>query len=303
MRFLAILNRGGGTLRTTDLDAFVERMRATLAEAGHELDVTIVKGKEIEAALADAAKAKRVDVVIAGGGDGTISAAAAAIAGSGKALAVLPAGTMNLYARSLGIPLDLDQAIAAFADGEIREVDVATVNGRIFVHQYSVGMHAKLVKLRESMNFRSRLGKIWASVRAGTTALLNPPSMTVEMEIDGSATILVQTSGIGVSNNLFGEGHLPYADDPAGGTLGIYVASSRTRWDMAKLFANIMVGRWDRNPHIEVHEAQKVVLRYRKVRARHRCVIDGELSRLEKETVLEIRPGSLRALMPRPERA
>jgi len=303
MRFLAILNRGGGTLRTTDVDALVERMRSVLAKAGHEFDAKVVKGKEIEGALAAAAKAKDVDVVLAGGGDGTISAAAAALAGSDKALAVLPAGTMNLYARSLGIPLDLDRAIAAFANADIRKVDIATVNGRVFVHQYSVGMHAKLVKLRESMDFRSRLGKIWASVRAGSAAMFNPPSMTVELEIDGSATILARTSGIGVSNNLFGEGHLPYADDPAGGTLGIYVASSRTRWDMAKLFANIMIGRWDRNPHIEVHEAQKVVLRYRKVRARHRCVIDGELNRIEKETVLEIRPGSLKALIPSAEPA
>lgn len=303
MRFLAILNRGGGTLRTADLDALVERMRSVLAEAGHEFEAKVVKGKEIEGALAAAARAKDVDVVLAGGGDGTISAAAAALAGSDKALAVLPAGTMNLYARSLGIPLDLDRAIAAFANADIRKVDIATVNGRVFVHQYSVGMHAKLVKLRESINFRSRLGKIWASVRAGSAAMFDPPSMTVELEIDGSATIVARTSGIGVSNNLFGEGHLPYADDPAGGTLGIYVASSRTRWDMAKLFANIMIGRWDRNPHIEVHEAQKVVLRYRKVRARHRCVIDGELNRVEKETVLEIRPGSLKALIPMAEPA
>lgn len=302
MRFLAILNRGGGTLRTTDLDALVESMRSVVEGAGHEFDARVVEGKEIEKALKDAARDKDIDVVVAGGGDGTISAAAAALTGTDKALAVLPAGTMNLFARSLGIPLELDRAVASLADSDIADVDVATVNGRVFVHQYSVGMHAKLVKLRESMDFRSRLGKIWASVRAGSAALLNPVDMTVELEIDGTAVIVANTSGIGVSNNLFGEGHLPYADDPAGGTLGIYIASSRTRWDVAKLFANILIGRWDRNPHIEVHQAQKVVLRQRRIRSRHRCVVDGELSRIEKETVLEIRPKSLRALIPRKEK-
>src|SRR5262245_20194101 len=98
MRFTAVLNRDGGILRTTDLTAFAERMRATLERHHHRLDVEIVGAAAIEAALTRAA-ASRSDVVIAGGGDGTVSAAAAALMRKRKALAVLPAGTMNLFAR------------------------------------------------------------------------------------------------------------------------------------------------------------------------------------------------------------
>ena len=86
--------------------------------------------------------------------------------GKKKALAILPAGTMNLFARSLGIPLTLDAAVQSFADGKVQAVDIATANGQPFVHQFSIGMHAKLVHLREKMDFGSRLGKIRASARA-----------------------------------------------------------------------------------------------------------------------------------------
>ena len=113
---------------------------------------------EIEAALAKAA-ASRADVVLAGGGDGTISAAAAALMGKKKALAILPAGTMNLFARSLGIPLSLDAAVEAFADGEVRAVDVASANGRPFIHQFSIGMHAKMVRHARQHGIRLAPGK------------------------------------------------------------------------------------------------------------------------------------------------
>src|SRR5690606_33103300 len=110
MRFKVVLNRDGGTLRTFDLDAFVERLHTVLLRAGHEVEVAVITGNELEDAL-DAALESDCDVVMVGGGDGTVSAAAGRMMAQDKALAVLPAGTMNLFARSLAIPLDLDEAV------------------------------------------------------------------------------------------------------------------------------------------------------------------------------------------------
>ncbi|SMH57053.1 diacylglycerol/lipid kinase family protein [Mesorhizobium australicum] len=297
MRFIAVLNRGGGTLRTMDLDAFESRMRDRLGEAGHTVEVRTVEGRDLMDALREAVAAPEADVVLAGGGDGTISAAASVVMDTGKALAVLPAGTMNLFARSLGMPLDLDSALAAFATGEIREVDVATANGRPFVHQYSVGLHAKLVKIRDQMKFSSRLGKMRASVRAAFATLIRPPSMVVSIDIDG-AEIIVRASGIGVTNNLFGEGHLPYADHPDGGTLGVYVTTARRLPQLLSALAHMLVGRWNRNAHVEIHTGKEVVLKFNRLHRRHRCVIDGELSPIEHETAIRIHPKSLRVLVP-----
>jgi len=297
MRFAAVLNREGGTLRTTDLDALAERMRGMLEARGHRLEIDTVGGGEISVALAEVAGRRDVDVVLAGGGDGTISTAAAALVGSGKALAVLPAGTMNLFARGLGIPTALDAALASFADADVMAVDVATANGRIFVHQFSIGMHARMVRLRDRMEFGSRFGKMRASVQAAWRTINSPRAMQVAMTI-GEADMTARTTGIGVTNNLFGEGHLPYADNPAGWVLGIYVMVARERGEFARLLFDVARGRWRDSAHVEVHQSNRVVLNIRSGIARLGAVMDGELVPLERRTTIESLPGALKVLVP-----
>ena len=297
MRFLAVLNRDGGTLRTTDLGALSERMRRILEGNGHSLETRIVSGREVMAALRKAAAEHGVDVILAGGGDGTISAAASCVMDSDTALAVLPAGTMNLFARSLGIPLALDQAIGAFAAGRIRPVDMGSANGRPFVHQFSVGMHARLVELRSRMAFSSKFGKMRASAKAMLDTIRSPSPLRVTLVMDG-AEVIATTAGISVSNNLYGEGHLPFADDPDGGVLGIYVSNARRRRDLLRLCLNIGIGRWKENEHVEIHQSDAVTLRVERMRRTRYAVIDGELCPLGMETTLRIHPGALKALVP-----
>lgn len=299
MKFLAVLNRGGGTLRTTDLSDFGARMSETLEAAGHSVDIDIVEGDNVVAALDKAIARRGIDVIIAGGGDGTVSAAAAKLMGKKKALAVLPAGTMNLFARGLGIPQNLDEAIKAFSDGQIIAVDMASANGRPFVHQFSIGMHAKMVHLREKMEFGSRLGKIRASARAAWSTINNPPAMTVTLTI-GKAEVVTRTTGIGVTNNLFGERHLPYAENPAGGVLGIYVTMARQRSELLHFFLNMARGKWRDNQHVEIHQTDKAVLQIKSSgkNVKMKAVLDGELIKLESRTVLEIHPKALNVLVP-----
>lgn len=297
MHFIAVLNRDGGTLRTTDLISFETRMRDVLESAGHTLDIHVVEGSGLEAALNEAAGKKRADVIMVGGGDGSVSAAAAILQNGDKALAILPAGTMNLFARSLRIPLGLDAAVLAFATGRIREVDMASANGRPFVHQFSIGMHAKMVGLRDRMEFGSRLGKIRASITAAYHTIMQPPSMRVSLRMD-QTEILTKTTGLGITNNLFGEGYrLPYAADPAGGVLGIYITMARQRLHLVKFFVNMLRGRWQSNDQVEIHEAREVTVEVLSAPRRSKCVIDGELMPLSRETVIKIHPKSLRVLV------
>lgn len=297
MRFTGVFNRRGGSMSTLDVEAFCERTRATLEAAGHSFDCHVVDGDEIVDALKMAAESTEHDVVLAAGGDGTISAAAGLLMGSDKALAVLPAGTMNLFARSLGVPLGLDQAVQAFAHGQVRQVDVASANGRPFVHQYSVGMHPQTVELRDSMQFNSKLGKRWASLKAGVTTFFNPPRLKVALVMKDTQ-ILTRTSSISVTNNLYGEGTLPYAGDPAGGVLGIYVTRARRRRDLFVFFLKMAMGRWRTNAQVEIHQSDSVTLRMRSRYKRFKCAMDGELCPLEKETVLRIHKGALKVLVP-----
>jgi diacylglycerol kinase family enzyme len=296
MRFIAVLNKNSGTLRTIDPGEFSGRFADILRKAGHQIDFEVVSGAELDDALRRAAAAE-AEVVIVGGGDGTVSSAAAALMGKEQALAILPAGTMNLFARGLGIPLSLDAAMEAFAHGQLRAVDMASANGRPFIHQFSIGMHAEMVGMRDSMEFASRLGKIRASIQAAFATLLNPPSLKIALKI-GDAEILTRTTAISITNNLFGEGHLPYADRPDGGVLGIYVTVARGKGQLARLLLNIARGRWRDNPHIEIHESESAILKLLSRRGKRLCVMDGELLPLARETTFEIHKKVLNVLVP-----
>ena len=118
MRFIGVFNRDGGTFRTMDMDQFSAEATRIFGEHGHSSRSSWSRASELIAALKTAVARKDVDVLLAGGGDGTISAAAEAAFRSGMPLAVLPAGTMNLFARSLQLPLDLPGALKAIATGE-----------------------------------------------------------------------------------------------------------------------------------------------------------------------------------------
>ncbi len=298
MHFKAILNSEGGTLRTADTDALSAEIEEKFAAGGHTVDIALVPGKELEAELDKAVADDAVEGVLIGGGDGSVSGAAAKLMKTGKVLAVLPAGTMNLFARSLQIPLDLSQALDALATAPIADVDIATANGRPFVHQYSVGMHAKLVHLREQREFASRLGKIRASAQAAVDTVLNPPRIRVRLEMPGGTEVEARTSSIGITNNLYGEGHIPYTDTPDGGTLGIYVTKARSRREMFAFLAMMALGRWKSNDQVEIHQTKSVTMHILSSHRKFRCVIDGELCKLEPKVEIEIHPGALKVLRP-----
>jgi YegS/Rv2252/BmrU family lipid kinase len=80
------------------------------------------------------------DLVVVGGGDGTVSFAAGRLAGTGIVLGVLPLGTANDLARTLEIPAGLDAACAALADGKVVDIDLGRVNGEPFLNVASVGL-------------------------------------------------------------------------------------------------------------------------------------------------------------------
>ncbi|RIY02142.1 diacylglycerol kinase [Aureimonas flava] len=297
MRVHAILNRHGGTLRTTDLDLLSSAIRGEFQLHGHEIEVELVEGPEIGDRIDAQAGRKDLDVLLVGGGDGTVSSAAAAVAGSPIALAILPAGTMNLFARSLQIPMGLDPAVKALANGRVVEVDIASVNGRYFVHQFAVGMHARMVRTREKLDYRSRFGKMWASVRAVVTAASSLPTVALRIEIDGR-TQVIRTPAVAISNNIYGDGHLPYADDPRGGKLGIYIMHANSRVAVLKLTIDMMRGAWKDKGNLTVLTADELVIEHRRSKSRNRAVMDGELRSLDRRSEVRIHPRGLKVLVP-----
>lgn len=297
MRVHAILNRDGGTLKTLDLDLLTALIRDEFTLHGHEIEVEEVGGGEVEDAIGRQAGRSDLDVLLVAGGDGTVSGAAGAVAGSSIALGLLPAGTMNLFARSLHIPQSLETAVRALATGRVVEVDIASVNGRYFVHQFAVGVHARMVRTRERLDYGSRLGKMWASVKAVGAAVRALPVVDLSIEIDGR-TENVRTPAVAISNNIYGDGHLPYADDPQGGRLGIYLMRSTDRLAVLKLTIDMMRGAWKASQDLSVTQANVIRLRHNGRKRHDRSVLDGELHDLDEVSEVRIHPRGLRVLVP-----
>ncbi|WP_423067052.1 diacylglycerol/lipid kinase family protein [Devosia sp. CN2-171] len=297
MHFIGVLNKDGGTFRTMDMAAFAAAAEATFAARGHSLECRIVGADELEGELERAAQDPASDALLAGGGDGTISAAAGICFRHRMALAVLPAGTMNLFARSLGVPLQLDAAVEAIASGEVGAVDIATANRRPFVHQFSVGMHSRLVRIRNGLTYSSRWGKMLASLRAVALALSRPLVFDADITT-GRGTVRRKATAIVVSNNVLGEGHVPYAEVVDRGVLGIYVVKPMPAHELARLALSLVFGNWKAHPLVSEREVAQVTLNFPRRKASAQAVIDGELIPLERHVDLRVHARGLKVVLP-----
>jgi diacylglycerol kinase family enzyme len=291
-----VFNRDGGTFRTTDMDAYCAHALRAFEGAGHEIECHVVSGDKVVETMEKAAALNGVDGLIAGGGDGTISAASSIAWKSGIALGIVPAGTMNLFARSLKIPLDIWDALDVLSHSDVRNVDIASANGRSFVHQFSAGLHARMVRYRNSMSYASRLGKIRASARAAIGVMLNPPEFEVEFNAEGKTGVR-RVSAISVSNNEFGSDALMYADDVTRGHLGFYIADPLTPAGVAKLTLDILRGRLKDNEAVTAMTVTELELHFPRHRKDVRCVIDGELLPMDRDILLKIHAGELKVLV------
>lgn len=298
MKIHAVFNRDGGTFQTMDMEDFCEEATRIFEAKGNEFTCDLVPGRRIKQALENVAASGDVEVLLAGGGDGTISTAAAIAWKAGIPLGVVPAGTMNLVARTLRVPLDLAEALEALAEGVVMEADICTANGRAFVHQFSIGMQARMVRLRDSYTFKSRAGKLMATTRAALGVILDPPVFKTVIDIDGQSETR-KISAMAVSNNHYGNEALLYADTLTGGQLGVYIAKPLSPTGMAKLAFDILSRRFRDNENIDEIGAQRVHLYFPKLYSKANAVIDGELVPLERDVTIRLHRGELKVLAPK----
>ena len=213
------------------LPAIVNSRAGNVAEATAALravggfDVQCVDPDAIESAIREASDAGAGRVLVVGG-DGTLGRAAGALVGTGTELAILPSGTLNHVAKDLGIPLDLEAAARLALHGRSVDVDVASVNDRVFVSTSSVGAYVSFVRVRERLE--ARLGYHAASFIAATRLLIRLPLFAVTLAADGTARdYLTPLVFIGVGER---ELKLPTLGARVpGGRRGLHVMVVRTR--------------------------------------------------------------------------
>lgn len=122
--------------------------------------------------------------IIIGGGDGTIAAAAACVVNTPASLCVLRAGTLNHFARRLGVPADPHEAIELAFTGSTKKVDVGWMNDHLFLNTSVVGLYVDYVRLRERL--KEKLGRQPAIVAAAVRSFFTLHDHHVELELDGT---------------------------------------------------------------------------------------------------------------------
>ena len=198
-RILVLLNARAGLV----VDHGPERLTrafAALREGGASVDVRLVMPRQMPAAIA-AAACSRHDVVVVGGGDGSAGLAAQALAGTGKLLEVLPFGTMNLFARDLGMPVGIEAAVVALATARPTLIDLASLDGRLFHTLSGIGFFSQMARAREETR-GSRLGRFVGVAAAALRALRRSGHFRFELTVAGQRET-VEAFAVLVTNNRF----------------------------------------------------------------------------------------------------
>lgn len=191
-------------------------------------------------------RAADVDLVVLGGGDGTISSALPALVEAGLPLGILPLGTANDLAKTLRIPRDLAAAARIIANGATRPLDLGDVNGRLFLNVASLGYSADLAR-NLTAEAKKRWGKFGYAIAAFNLLRQSRP-FSVEIEHDG-VTEHVRTVQIAVGNGRFYGGGMAVAADaePDDGMLDVYSLEVDHWWELVALIPALRrgtQGRW-----------------------------------------------------------
>ena len=143
-----------------------EQACAAMQGLPFDVDAHAVRNPEdLDATMAEAL-AKKPDLVILGGGDGTISGLVDHLVGTDTILGVLPFGTANSFARSLGLPLDIEGAVDVIANGTPRRIDLGMINGDYYASCAAIGISPKIAQTvpHKLKRYLGRLGYLgWAA--------------------------------------------------------------------------------------------------------------------------------------------
>jgi diacylglycerol kinase family enzyme len=283
---------GQGVLHT-DLQHELEQMFTAggsgatvhLARSGHEID-----------RLAQRAANSDAEIVVAGGGDGTINSVASAVVRSGKTLGVLPLGTLNHFARDMNIPLDFAEAVGTIINGQTVKVDVGEFNGRIFLNNSSLGLYPSMVRERQKQE-RLGSGKWPAFIWAALAVLRRYPFLDIRLQVDGNA-LTTRTPFLFVGNNEYEMETLNVGARKAlnEGALSLYMTHGTGRLGLVRLAFKALFGGLDQEKDFLALTTEELSIETRKTPLR--VALDGEITVVEPPLRYRIRKEALAVRVP-----
>ncbi|UJA20217.1 diacylglycerol kinase family lipid kinase [Thermoleophilia bacterium SCSIO 60948] len=283
-------------------------------QSRYEVEAITTEAQNHATEISREAKAEGHDIVVAFGGDGTLNEVVNGIAGTDIAFSVLPGGSTNVVARTLGIPNDVVDAtehlLALADDFEPRPIDLGVANGRRFLFSCGAGLDATAAQMVDSRPEMKRRGGRWfyASAAIGgfyRRYLTNPVRMrlrTGDTEVEG-ITALCQNSD---PFTFFGERSIRVCEDVTidSGTLSIAMLKRAAQRDVPLIMARIFNDSMSAGDHRQIEHLSGItaatvtsVSRDENGDARAFPVqLDGEYVGHHKELELAIEPGALRVV-------
>ena len=294
-RVPVLLNRAGGSLAADP--ALADRARDALTAAGLDVEVELLGGGEC--AVRCRAIAERGDpLVIVGGGDGTISAAASALAGTETLLGILPLGTLNHFARDLGLPTDLGEAARLIAAGKERRVDIGEMNDRVFINNSAIGLYPLMVVDRDLQRKRLGRSKRLAMIVASLRTLIRFNHHRLTLTVNEERTGRVDTPLLFVGNNDYridigAPGQRERLD---GGELYVLVMRKKSRTGLLAASIRALLGRSHPDDMVQLEGVER--LRVSSHRPQLAVSLDGEVVRCAPPLEYKVRKKALRVVAP-----
>lgn len=286
-RTLLLVNPGAGRGEET-LAPVIDRFRRS------GLQVTLESFEALPALRQDIDRLRSThDQLVICGGDGSISSAAGAVMESGLPMGILPMGTANDLARTLGMPLDLPAAAEAIAGGRVRCIDLGRVNGRYFFNAASIGLGVHVTQLL-TYELKQRWG-VLAYPRALLEALATVRPFTARIDCDGTLHLL-RSIQITVGNGRFYGGGMAVAAEAAidDQRLDLYSVRPSSLWRFLIVAAAMKLGRHGRRPEVALLRGRRIAVETSRARL---VTADGEVvSRTP--ALFEVVPAALPVLVP-----
>jgi diacylglycerol kinase family enzyme len=226
----------------------VEEAKAHIARISEEVAVQVQvvvtkRGDDISALVARALGEHRHPIV-AGGGDGTVSAVAGKLAGTDTPLGVLPMGTLNHFAKDVGIPLSLAAAVRNLFTGQISKVDVGEVDGRVFVNNSGVGFYPHFVRQREEQEKHKHVKRL-AFMLALRSVIQRYFRLRMKVHMDQAEALEHATPFLFVGNNRYRTSGLQIGTRPElnSGRLWVCTAPTSGRRNVISVAMRTLAGR------------------------------------------------------------
>jgi len=244
--------------RQKRLGAGLPRLRERLAEEGitDPIWFEVPKSRKVPARVREAL-GLGADLIFIWGGDGSVQRCIDTVVGTSATIAILPAGTANLLANNLGIPIDLEQAIEVGLAGRDRVLDTGRINGEHFAVMGGVGLDSLMIRDTDS-GLKDRLGKA-AYIWTGARHVRRAPTKTI-VKIDGHTWFTGKASCVLVANVGSIAGGVTAFDhaDPEDGLLDVAVVTANGAWQWARALTRATVGHAERSPLVNMTQAHSI---------------------------------------------